>query len=149
VAGVSCKVRSADGCALRRPHQIRLQRHSSCDSRCSRAGGTDAELGNLARFLTYHEHHGNRAEARRLYAGLNPSARDWGSPDLEAARRACPNHLDFARLLPRADEHLGGSAKLQSSRDAGRPPGVACELVAAANECGVLGDTKDERPLVA
>ena len=66
-----------------------------------------AELGNLTRFLTYHDHHGYRAEARRLYAELDDAARDWQGADLEAARQACPNHLDFARLLPRADELLG------------------------------------------
>jgi predicted aldo/keto reductase-like oxidoreductase len=80
---------------------------ASCDGRCSRAAGTSAELGNLTRFLTYHEHHGYRAEARRLYAQLDPAARDWQTADLEAARQACPNRLDFARLLPRADELLG------------------------------------------
>jgi len=31
---------------------------ASCDGRCSRAAGTTAELGNLTRFLTYHDHHG-------------------------------------------------------------------------------------------
>ena len=80
---------------------------ASCDGRCSRAAGTTAELGNLTRFLTYHDHHGYRAEARRLYAGLDAAARDWHGVDLEAARRACPNQLDFARLLPRAEAVLG------------------------------------------
>jgi uncharacterized protein len=80
---------------------------ASCDGRCSRAAGTTAELGNLTRFLTYHDHHGYRAEARRLYRGLEPAARDWQGADLEAARHACPNRLNFARLLPRADEVLG------------------------------------------
>jgi uncharacterized protein len=80
---------------------------ASCDGRCGRAGGTEAELGNLTRFLTYHEHHGYKAEARRLYAKLHPAARQWQGADLEAARQACPNHLDFAHLLPRADELLG------------------------------------------
>jgi hypothetical protein len=80
---------------------------ASCDGRCRRAAGTTAEPGNLARFLTHHDHHSHRAESRRLYAGLNAAARDWSSADLEAARRACPNRLDFARLLPRADEVLG------------------------------------------
>jgi uncharacterized protein len=80
---------------------------ASCDGRCSRAAGTTAELGNLTRFLTYHEHHGYRAEARRLYGELAEAARDWRGADLEAARAACPNHLDFASLLPRADELLG------------------------------------------
>ncbi len=80
---------------------------ASCDGRCSQAAGTTAELCNLTRFLTYHDHHGHRAEARRLYAGLSEAARDWKGADLEAARRACPNRLDFARLLPRAEEVLG------------------------------------------
>ena len=80
---------------------------ASCDGRCSRAAGTTAELGNLTRFLTYHEHHGYRAEARRLYAELADAARDWHGADLEAARQACTNQLDFAKLLPKADELLG------------------------------------------
>jgi len=80
---------------------------ASCDGRCSRAAGTTAELGNLTRFLTYHEHHGYRSEARRLYAGLADAARDWHGADLEAARQACTNQLDFAKLLPKADELLG------------------------------------------
>jgi predicted aldo/keto reductase-like oxidoreductase len=79
---------------------------ADCDGRCSIAAGTRAELGNLTRFLTYHEHHGDRAEARRLYAELSPEARDWSGADLEAARAACPNRLDFARLLPRVESHL-------------------------------------------
>jgi predicted aldo/keto reductase-like oxidoreductase len=79
---------------------------ASCDGRCSRAAGTAAELGNLTRFLTYHDHHGYRAEARRLYAELGDSARDWRGADLAAARHACPNQLDFAKLLPRAEKVL-------------------------------------------
>jgi aryl-alcohol dehydrogenase-like predicted oxidoreductase len=79
---------------------------ASCDGRCSRAAGTTAELGNLTRFLTYHEHHGYRAEARRLYSEMDAAARDWQGADLEAARQACPNKLDFASLLPKADELL-------------------------------------------
>jgi len=80
---------------------------ASCDGRCSQAAGTSAELGNLTRLLTYHDHHGYRGEARRLYAQLPDAARDWAGADLEAARQACPNKLDFARLLPRTDQVLG------------------------------------------
>jgi len=79
---------------------------ADCDGRCSAAAGTKAELGNLTRFLTYHEHHGDRAEARRLYAELPPEARDWSDADLAAARAACPNRLDFAKLMPEVDRHL-------------------------------------------
>jgi aryl-alcohol dehydrogenase-like predicted oxidoreductase len=80
---------------------------ASCDGRCSQAGGTEAELGNLTRFLTYHEHHGYRGEARRLYAEMTDTARNWAGANLEAARAACPNKLDFANLLPKADRILG------------------------------------------
>jgi len=80
---------------------------ADCDGRCSQAACTSAELGNLTRFLTYHDHHGYRGEARRLYAELSDAARNWTGADLEAARQACPNKLDFAKLLPRADQVLG------------------------------------------
>ena len=79
---------------------------ADCDGRCSAAAGTRAELGNLTRFLTYHEHHGERVDARRRYAGLSAEQRDWSGADLEAARDACPNRLDFARLLPEVDRRL-------------------------------------------
>ncbi len=79
---------------------------ANCDDRCSVAGGTGAALGDLARFLTYHEQHGIRAEARRLYRGLAEAARAWQGADLAAARAACPSHLDFAELLPKVDRHL-------------------------------------------
>jgi aryl-alcohol dehydrogenase-like predicted oxidoreductase len=80
---------------------------AGCDGRCSLAAGTTAELGNLTRFLTYHEHHGYRGEARRLYAELSDAERNWVGADLEAARQACPSKLDFAKLLPRTDRVLG------------------------------------------
>ena len=79
---------------------------ADCDGRCSIAAGTKAELGDLTRFLTYHQHHGDRALARRQYAALPAEARDWSGADLEAARAACPGRLDFARLLPEVDRHL-------------------------------------------
>jgi predicted aldo/keto reductase-like oxidoreductase len=79
---------------------------ADCDGRCSVAAGTKCELGNLTRFLTYHQHHGDHALARELYDALPPEARDWSGADLEAARSACPNRLDFARLLPRVEKFL-------------------------------------------
>lgn len=79
---------------------------ADCDGRCSRAAGTDAPLGDLTRFLTYHEHHGYRAEARRLYAELTADQRSWQGADLDAARLACPNGLNFSKLLPKVDEYL-------------------------------------------
>jgi uncharacterized protein len=77
-----------------------------CDGSCSRAAGTEANLGDLTRYLAYHEHNGDRTEARRLYSEMAESARDWKGADLAAAHRACPTHLDFTELLPKVDEYL-------------------------------------------
>jgi len=80
---------------------------AACDGRCSRAAGTSARLGDLTRFLTYHEHHGSRRQARQAYAELTEEERNWRGADLDAARAACPTKLDFAQLLPEADRLLG------------------------------------------
>jgi aryl-alcohol dehydrogenase-like predicted oxidoreductase len=80
---------------------------AACDGRCGRAAGTSARLGDLTRFLTYHEHHGSRLQARKAYAGLTEEERNWQGADLDAARAACPTKLDFARLLPEVDRLLG------------------------------------------
>jgi len=79
---------------------------ADCDGRCAVAGKTDAALGDLTRYLTYHERHGARSEARRLFAELPESARDWSGADLAAAQAACPNHLNFSELLPKVERHL-------------------------------------------
>jgi predicted aldo/keto reductase-like oxidoreductase len=80
---------------------------ADCDGRCGRAAGTQARLGDLTRFLTYHEHHGARRQARENYAALTEEERNWRDADLEAAREACPSKLDFAQLLPQVDRLLG------------------------------------------
>ena len=58
----------------------------NCDARCSVAAGTDAKLGDLARFHTYHEEHGMRSHARDCYNELTEAERDWKGTDLAAAR---------------------------------------------------------------
>ena len=71
---------------------------ADCDGRCSVAAGTRAELGNLTRFLTYHEHHGIRTEARRQYAALSP-----GGPRLVRRRpRSRPRRLPQQARLRQA-----------------------------------------------
>ena len=80
---------------------------AACDGRCGRAAGTEARLGDLTRFLTYHEHHGARRWARDAYAQLTEEERNWHGADLEAARAACPTKLDFAELLPEVERLLG------------------------------------------
>ncbi len=79
---------------------------ADCDGRCAHAAGTKAALGDLTRFLTYHEFHGDREHARNEYAKLTAEARDWKDADLIAAREACPNRLNFAELMPKVDEFL-------------------------------------------
>ena len=51
---------------------------ADCTGQCSLAAGTTAELGNLTRFLTYHDHHGYRGEARRLYGEMARSRPQLG-----------------------------------------------------------------------
>ena len=80
---------------------------ADCDGRCGRAAGTNARLGDMTRFLTYHEHHGSRTLAHEGYAELTEEERDWRDADLEAAREACPSKLNFAELLPEVDRLLG------------------------------------------
>jgi uncharacterized protein len=78
----------------------------NCDARCSLAAGTKANLGDLARFYTYYEDHGIRSHARDCYADLTADERDWQGADLVAAREACHNGLDFAKILPEVDRLL-------------------------------------------
>jgi uncharacterized protein len=78
-----------------------------CDGRCSLAGGTNARLGDLARFYTYYESHGMRGVARECYTELAADERDWKDADLVAAREACHHKIDFAALLPKVDRMLG------------------------------------------
>jgi hypothetical protein len=79
---------------------------NGCDGRCGRAGGTQAALGEITRYLSYYEMDGCRDEARQGYARLTPEQRDWHDADLKAASKACVSKLDFASLLPRAEDKL-------------------------------------------
>ena len=70
------------------------------------AAGTDAASATSPASSPITSTTATAAEARRHYAELPESARDWKGADLAAARAACPNHLDFAELLPRAERYL-------------------------------------------
>ena len=80
---------------------------ADCDGRCSAAAGTTAELGNLTRFLTYHEHHGLRTEARRCYAELSAEARDWSDADLARRPRSLPQPPRFRQAAARGRSPAG------------------------------------------
>jgi len=79
---------------------------NACDGRCQRAGRTQAALNDITRALSYYERDGLRHKARQVYASLPPEQRDWHGADLAAASAACLCQLDFATLLPRAEEKL-------------------------------------------
>jgi uncharacterized protein len=79
---------------------------ANCDGSCSRAAGTEAKLGELARLLTYHDHYGFRSDAKQLYSELPEEARNWIGADLAAASEACHNKLDFAALLAKVERDL-------------------------------------------
>jgi hypothetical protein len=48
-----------------------------------------------------------RGHARECYAALTTAERDWKGADLDAARQACHNQINFAGLLPEVDRLLG------------------------------------------
>ena len=77
-----------------------------CDGSCRSAAGTDTAFADIARYLSYYEEDGRRAEARALFAALPPEERDWVEADLCAASRACVSGLDFRDLLNRAARKL-------------------------------------------
>jgi aryl-alcohol dehydrogenase-like predicted oxidoreductase len=79
---------------------------NACDGSCRRAGRTKAALNDIVRALSYYERDGRLDEARRVYASLSEDERDWHGADLAAASAACHCNLDFATLLPRAEEKL-------------------------------------------
>ena len=77
-----------------------------CEGECKMAAGTRAEIGRIARILSYYEQDGQREEARRMFAELSDVERDWSGADLEAARKACFSRLDFPSILKRAEQTL-------------------------------------------
>lgn len=79
---------------------------NACDGSCRRAGRTQAALGDITRALSYYERDGMQDEAKKLYAALTPEQRNWHGADLAAASAACACKLDFASLLPRAEQKL-------------------------------------------
>ncbi len=75
-----------------------------CDGSCRRAAGTRAKLNTIARYVSYAEDDDRVCEARQWLLNLSPEACDWSGADLDAARRACKCHLDFASIVKLAEE---------------------------------------------
>ena len=80
---------------------------ADCDGRCSVAAGTDgrARQPDPVPHLPRAPRRPRRGPPP-VRRALRPRPATGPGADLEAARAACPNQLDFARLLPEVDRHL-------------------------------------------
>jgi len=79
-----------------------------CDDLCRRGLNRPVPVGDLLRFLMYHDAYGDEARARRLYAELPPEQVSLEGLDLSGASKECPFGLDVAGLLTRASRVLKG-----------------------------------------
>jgi hypothetical protein len=70
-----------------------------CTQHCEPAAGGVA-VGDILRYLRYHEVYGKRQHARELYQALSPEARNL-------AQAACPHGLPIVELIQRADRQMG------------------------------------------
>jgi len=77
-----------------------------CSQHCEPAAGGVA-VGEILRYLRYHEVYGKRQRARELYQALPPQARNLAQADLNAAQAACPHGLPIVELIHRADRQMG------------------------------------------
>ena len=94
---------------------------ADCDGRCAHAAGTKARLGDLTRFLTYHEHHGSRRQAREGYAELcrgrarlarrRPRGRPRGLPQQARLRPALARGRSAAGLRPTKNPATAGHSR--------------------------------------
>jgi len=78
-----------------------------CGHHCEPAAGGKLAIGEIFRYLRYHEVYGKRQRASELYQALPTEARDIAAADLTSAQAACPHGLPIAQLLKRADVELG------------------------------------------
>lgn len=84
-------------------------RHQACDG-CSHhcepyAGG--APIAHTLRYLMYHDAYGERDQARELFQSLPAELRRFADRDFRRASAACPNGLNLAQLMQRAEALLG------------------------------------------
>jgi uncharacterized protein len=77
-----------------------------CSQHCEPVAGGVA-VGEILRYLRYHEIYGKRQAARELYRALPPEARNFAQADLNAAQAACPHGLPVVELIERADRQMG------------------------------------------
>jgi uncharacterized protein len=85
-------------------------RHLSCDGcdhLCTAALETPVPIGDVLRFLMYHDVYGRPELARTLFRALPEEARTLAHRDFRAAAAACPHGVDVDRFLKRAAAVLG------------------------------------------
>lgn len=84
-------------------------RHLTCDGcehLCNAAAGAPVQIGTTLRYLMYHDAYGEQDKARALFAKLPASARRWDGVDFTAAERVCPNGVEIATHMRRAQRVL-------------------------------------------
>jgi predicted aldo/keto reductase-like oxidoreductase len=76
---------------------------AGCTALCEGALGRTAPVGEVMRFLMYHENYGEPAMARDQFRALPRGVRQrLPRLDYTAAEAVCPNGLPIARLMKRA-----------------------------------------------
>jgi predicted aldo/keto reductase-like oxidoreductase len=86
----------------------RATRHQACDG-CSHfcePHAAGARVAQTLRYLMYYDAYGERDQARALFQSLPEHARELTRYDFRAASAACPNGLDLAELMRRAERVL-------------------------------------------
>jgi predicted aldo/keto reductase-like oxidoreductase len=78
-----------------------------CDHLCTAALERPVPIGDVLRFLMYHDVYGKPELARGLFRALPEEVRNLAQRDFSAARAACPHGLDIDRFMKRAQSVLG------------------------------------------
>ena len=77
-----------------------------CGHICGAAVNHPVNIATTLRCVMYHDVYGDAEKAKRVFSQLPAAARDARGVDFTAANRACPNGLDVARLMERAQQIL-------------------------------------------
>lgn len=87
--------------ALTAPYSCR-----GCTHLCESCIEGSLQVGDILRYLMYHESYGKRSTARKLYAALKREERKTHGVDFSRAMKACPQGIDIARRLAEAERIL-------------------------------------------
>ncbi len=77
-----------------------------CDHICGAAIPAGPRIGDTMRYVMYHDVYGETEKARSLFRKLPESARGLDTVDFAPASAACPNGVDVAAHMRRAQEVL-------------------------------------------